>query len=131
MRHEAKLRVIKHAAKVSNFKNVCKTVTKRHQHLICFYIQSNLLIRNTINTGPCEPFLISSQPESLQSLLNETFAASNATEVSFVSSNGHVYKPNTFLVLKDDALSPIFSRITLLKKKNEHFLVLHDYETLL
>ena len=110
---------------------MCKTVAKRHQHLLCFYIQSNLLVRNTINIGPCKPFLIYSEPEFLQSLLNETFTASNATEVSFVSSLGHVYKPNAFLLLKDDALSPIFSKtIVLLKNENEHFLVLHDYETL-
>lgn len=35
MRHEAKLRIIKRAARVSNYKNVCQTVAKRHQHLSC------------------------------------------------------------------------------------------------
>jgi hypothetical protein len=44
MRHEAKLRVIKRAARISNFKNVCQTVAKRHQHLLCYYIQICFLL---------------------------------------------------------------------------------------
>ena len=35
MRHEAKLQVIKRAARVNNFKNVCQSVARRHQHLLC------------------------------------------------------------------------------------------------
>ena len=71
MRHEAKLRVIKRAARVSNFKDVCKTVAQHHQHLLCFYIHSHLLIGHVIKTGLCKPFHASIQPETLQLLLDE------------------------------------------------------------
>ena len=57
MRHEAKLRVIKRAAKVSNFKNVFQTVTKRHQHLLCYYIHLNLLLGKPTDVGPSKDFV--------------------------------------------------------------------------
>ena len=59
MRHEAKLRIIKRAARVSNFKNVCQTVAKRHQHLLCFYINSNMLFTASYKSGPCKPHSVS------------------------------------------------------------------------
>ena len=52
MRYEAKLRVIKRAARVSNFKNVCQTVAKQHQHLLCFYIHSNKLLNKSVKNWP-------------------------------------------------------------------------------
>ena len=132
MRHEAKLRVIKRAAKVSNFKNVCKTVAKRHQHLLCFYIHSNLLVRNIVNTATCKPFSMHNEPEMLQLHLNEIFGASNVMVVSFVTSNGFMYKQNAIILHKYDALCPTFCKIYLLLKNESEkiFLVLHEYETL-
>ena len=131
MRHEAKLRVIKPAAKVSNFKNVCKTVAKRHQHLLCFYIHSNLLVRNIVNTGTCKPFSMH-ESEMLQLHLNEVFGGSNVMVVSFVTSNGFMYKQNAIILHKYDELCPIFCKIyLLLKNESENlFFVLREYETL-
>lgn len=38
MRHEAKLQVIKRAARHGNFKNICYTIAKRSQHALCYYL---------------------------------------------------------------------------------------------
>ena len=43
MRYEVKLRIIKRAARMSNFKNICQTVVKRHQHLLCYYLYTTEL----------------------------------------------------------------------------------------
>ena len=132
MRHEAKLRVIKHAARVSNFKNVCKTVAKRHQHLLCFYIQSSLLIGNIVKIGVCKPFHTSSQPETLMLLLNNKFGATNIMILSFVTSSGVTYKPHAYILFKNDELSPVFCKILLILKSEhgEIFLVVNEMETL-
>ena len=71
MRHEAKLRIIKRAARVSNYKNVCKTVALHHQHLLCLYINTNYVIGSVIKYGPSKAFSVSSQPEALQLLLRD------------------------------------------------------------
>ena len=49
MRYEAKLRAIKRAAHISNFKNVYQTVAKRHQHLLCY---KNKLLSSEVELGP-------------------------------------------------------------------------------
>ena len=38
MRHEAKLSVLKRAARHGNFKNISYTVTKRNQHALCYHL---------------------------------------------------------------------------------------------
>lgn len=38
MRHEAKLCVLKRAARHGNFKNICYTVAKRSQHALCYHL---------------------------------------------------------------------------------------------
>ena len=40
MRHEAKLSVIKRAARHGNFKNICHTIAKRSQHILCYHLNS-------------------------------------------------------------------------------------------
>ena len=65
MRYEAKLRIMKRAAKASNFKNVCQTVAKRHQHLLCYYLHVNKIFLQNVEIGPCK-LTISFAEESLK-----------------------------------------------------------------
>lgn len=41
MRYEAKLRIIKRAARMSNFNKICQSAVKRHQHLLSYYLHAN------------------------------------------------------------------------------------------
>ena len=41
MRQESKLNFVKRVSRRSNYKNVCKTVAKKHQFWLCHQIQSN------------------------------------------------------------------------------------------
>lgn len=62
MRYEAKLRVIKRATRMSNFKNVCQSAVKRHQHLLSYYIHANKLFTSQLEFGSSKfPSLLSSQ----------------------------------------------------------------------
>lgn len=49
---EAKNRCFKDAAHRSNFKNVCLTVVKRHQRLLCSYVLSNQFFEREVERGP-------------------------------------------------------------------------------
>ena len=52
MRMEGKNSVCKNAAHTSNYKNVPYTVAKRHQHLLCAYLQSGAFFDNELECGP-------------------------------------------------------------------------------
>ncbi len=109
MRHEAKLRVIKRAARVSNFKNICQTVAKRHQHLLCYYMHSDMLLTKSVKTGPCKLYSVASNPENIQLLLKQNYQLVDESilfTTSFVTYNGITYKPNAFVLYSFDALEP-------------------------
>ena len=133
MRHEAKLRIIKRAVRVSNFKNVCQSVAKRHQHLLSFYIHSNRLLGKGIETGPCKELSFSAFPLNIQSLLTTNYQLTNESMLyssTFVTYNGTTLKPNAYVLWEYDALSPTFCKIsTIIKTECEVVLVMSQYET--
>lgn len=134
MRHEAKLRIIKRAAKVSNFKNVCQTVSKRHQHLFCLHVHTNLICTANIKTGTSKLHCIAAEPENVQSLLTEQYLLTEESimvTLSFATYNGITYKLNSFVLLTYDALQPLFGKITTIIKieNGEILLVLKEFVT--
>ena len=134
MRHEAKLRVIKRAARVSNFKNVCQTVAKRHQHLLSYYIHSNMLLTKSIKSGRSKLYSIMAQPPCVQLLLKQKYKLGEESilfALSFITYNGITFKPNAFILYSFDVLEPIFCKISTIIKthNNEIILVLIEYVT--
>ena len=130
MRHEAKLRIIKHAARVSNFKNVCQTVAKRHQHLLCYYIHSNLLLDNRPNVGPCKGYVCTENVKILLTRRNLLLHDPPWHTTSYVTINGVTYKPGAFILLQFDTFSPTFGNVTTLIKPRDHvILILQKYES--
>ena len=90
MRHEAKLRILKRAARVSNFKNVCQSVAKRHQHLLCVHIHAiqNTGLARIPETGPLKLLNLS---QTTASLLKQCYSQSENSvcySTSFVNYNG-------------------------------------------
>lgn len=132
MRHEAKLRVIKRAARISNFKNVCQTVTKRHQHLLCYYMHKTKFLSKLTKIGPCKPHSITVHPESVQSLLLKHQVTENSVfyTTSFVTYNGITFKPDVFILYSLDAIEPIFCKIiTIIKTENDILFLLNEFVT--
>jgi len=60
MRMEGKNSYFKHAAQSSNFKNVSYTVAKKHQQLLCAYLQSDNFFFRSLERGPGTFLTISS-----------------------------------------------------------------------
>ena len=98
MRYEAKLRIMMRAAKASNFKNVCQTVAKRHQHLLCYYLHVNKKFLQNVEIGPCKLTISFAEesPEVIR-LLQSFMSLSDDCIVShpiYVKSNGVMFKKN-------------------------------------
>jgi len=54
MRMEAKNSNFKKVARIGNFKNVAYSVAKRHQRLLCCYLQGKFFSYNELQCGPCK-----------------------------------------------------------------------------
>ena len=54
MRMEAKNSYFKRVAQIGNFKNLPFTVAKRHQRLMCGYLQGKLFLYDDLEAGPCK-----------------------------------------------------------------------------
>ena len=114
MRNEAKLRIMKRAARISNFKNVCLSAAKRHQHLVCFYIQSDSLFQMKIDKGKYKQHHFTFFPSRVQCLLTDKYGLteqSSLSTLSFVTCNGIMYKPDALLLLSYNAMEPTFGKI--------------------
>ena len=134
MRYEAKLRVLKRASRVSNFKNVCQTVAKRHQHLLCYYMHSEMIINKTSKFGLCKLHSIADNSAEIQLLLQQKYhlvEESILLTTSYVTYNGLTYKPNAFVLCSLNDLEPVFAKIsTIIKMENDEvILVLDEFTT--
>jgi len=54
MRMEAKNSNFKKVARIGNFKNIAYSVAKRHQRLLCCYLQGKFFSYNELQCGPCK-----------------------------------------------------------------------------
>lgn len=133
MRHEAKLRIIKRAAKVSNFKNVCQSVAKRHQHLLCYYMHSKMMLSKSNTFGPLKLHSLTDNTSRVELLLKQLYNLLKETvllSTSFVTHNGLTYKPNAFILYSYNNSEPIFAKVvTILKADNKVLLVLDEFIT--
>ena len=54
MRMEGKNAYLKQIAKIGNFKNIAYSVARRHQRLICAYLQGKFFTYDDLVCGPCK-----------------------------------------------------------------------------
>lgn len=57
MRMEAKNSYFKKVARIGNFKNIPYSVAKRHQRLLCAYLQGPFFTHDELQCGPCKCIL--------------------------------------------------------------------------
>lgn len=60
-----------------------------------------------VKTGPCKTFSFTAQSECVQSILTEQYQLINESALFTTSYNGVTFKPNAFVLLSYDVLSPI------------------------
>ena len=119
---------------MSNFKNVCQSAVKRHQHLLSFYMHANKLFSSQLEFGCSKsPSLLSSECVEVmgylttkQSLNLETFVS----HPSFIKYNGVLFKVNAFILLIYDVFEPVFAKVhDLLVAESCAYIVCHEFIT--
>ena len=113
---------------MSNFKNICQTVVKRHQHLLCYYLHTNELFSRELIVGPFKsPSLLS---EECSEVITHLQSCSLITHPSFIKCNGITIKPNVYILLSYDVFDPVFCKvIDILSTDAGVFVVYHEYLT--
>ena len=105
MRFEGKHNFFKRSVK--NFKNITKTLAKRHQNQLAFHFEGFYFKR--FQFGPITEVLVSSLEGS--EALNETFDLSCVSTTSWVKSYGTEYQPGMYVCSVVENEMPLFNRI--------------------
>jgi len=105
MRFEGKHNFFKRSVK--NFKNITKTLAKRHQNQLAFHFEGFYFKR--FQFGPITEVFVSSLEGS--EALNETFDLSCVSTTSWVKSYGTEYQPGMYVCSAVENDMPLFNRI--------------------
>lgn len=117
MRHESKLSFVKQSSVRGNFKNVCKTAINKHQRWLCYQLKYNChLVSPNIELGPMKSdSSLCSEPdhirEQILQLVPDLSITSTVYRPKWLQINSIVLKPDLFILLKYDDMSPSFAKI--------------------
>ncbi|KAK0153147.1 hypothetical protein N1851_005164 [Merluccius polli] len=118
MRFEGKHNFFKRSVK--NFKNITKTLAKRHQNQLAFHFEGFHFKR--FQFGPITEVLVSSFEG--REALNETFDLSCVSTTSWVKSYGTEYQPGMYVCSDVETEIPLFNRIVSVIVKDDSAYIL-------
>ena len=117
MRQESKLSFVKKVSCLSNYKNICKTVAKKHNFWMCYQLlkDSNLLIP-TVSYSPkftSQPLLSEDDciKDAFVSLIPHIFLDSEIKHFSWLQSQSSIIHRGSFLLTKYDVVMPLFGKV--------------------
>lgn len=117
MRQESKLSFVKRVSRSSNYKNVAKTVARRHQFWLCHQIQSNphmltprleVSQKQASNTLLCEDDYIQDELNHAIPSLSADSVVCHPTWVNLQSSH---FCKGLYVLVKYDTMHPVFGKI--------------------
>lgn len=119
MRYEAKLSILKRVSRHRNFKNICYTASKRHQHLLCYHLNSKFLLYKELTHGKCSMAIeIADCDIELKDTIVRYIPNVNQHDsvftTSWVDAKEMSLKLGMFLLLRTEGSYPIFGKINLI-----------------
>ena len=117
MRHEAKLNFVKKISRQSNFKNICKTVAKKHLFQTCFQLQKdqNLLKPSVTFSSKVKTCTLLHEDQCVKdefSQVSPTFDLhSEIKHFDWVKLQSSMLQKGTFVLLSSDVYTPVFGLI--------------------
>ena len=117
MRYEAKLSVLKRVLRHRNFKNICYTVSKRHQHLLCYYLNCKSLLTKELVHGKCSAgtTIATCETELRDSIINHIIPSVDPQDLvyttSWVDCKEMSVRLNMFVLLRIQGFYPVFGKI--------------------
>jgi hypothetical protein len=117
MRQESKLSFVKKVSRLSNYKNICKTVIKKHNFWICYQLNKNpYLLTPSVSYSPkytSQPLL--SEDDSIQleflCLIPNLSLESEIKHYNWIKFQSTTLHKGTFVLIKYDVDSPVFGKI--------------------
>lgn len=115
MRFESKLRVLKRASRHGNYKNICWTVAKRHQHLLCYYLNCREpFLCKEIEIGPVERMTTLASENDFYNFISEKILASledTVEHLKFIKFGILHLRKGACVYLSSGSLYPMFGRV--------------------
>lgn len=117
MRHEAKLSFIKQASHRGNFKNITKTVAKKHQLWLSYHLQcdKNLIIPLLEASPKQKEVLLGSELSNMQEEIVRHFPTITTDFIikhpDWLQIQSSVYKKGMYVLINFDEIHPEFGRI--------------------
>ena len=117
MRQESKLSFVKRASRFSNYKNVPKTIARRHQFWLCYQMHSNPFMlspqmdispKQSSNTLSCEDDYIQCELKRIVPNLSDDDVLCHPEWVNLQSSHFH---KGLYILVKYDIITPVFGKI--------------------
>ena len=133
MRQEAKLSFVKRASQRSNFKNISKSIAKKHQFWLSYKLEfcPNLIAAN-VELGKAANVIFGSEPSDLQQAF-QSYNLSNDSIIShhkWVQVQSTMYKIGMFVVLEYNDINAQFGKITDITVSQETIVFqVHVYNT--
>lgn len=129
MRQESKLSFIKRVSRSGNYKNVPKTVARRHQFWLCHQIQSDPCMltprleispKQLSSTLSCEDQYIQCE---IKRLIPNLSADSNVFHPDWVKLQSSHFCKGLYILLKYDTMHPVFGKIIDLVIFNDNLII--------
>ena len=117
MRQESKLSFVKKVSRLSNYKNICKTVAKKHNFWMCyqFHKDPHLLTPSVSFSPKYVSHALLSEDDCIQAeFLNLIPCLSLESEIKhlkWVQVQSSTLRKGTFLLIKYDVDSPVFGKV--------------------
>ena len=117
MRQESKLSFVKRVSRSSNYKNVAKTVARRHQFWLCHQMQSNPCLltpqlevspKQLSNTLTCEDDYIQCE---LKRIIPSLGAESIVCHPNWAILQSSHFHKGLYVLVKYDTMHPVFGKI--------------------
>ena len=117
MRQESKLSFLKRASHHSNYKNVCKSVSRKHQFWLCYKIQceKHLLIPSLEMSPNQTSSLLENEADYVITAVKRLLPSLNSDAIlqhpNWVKIQSSEFCIGVFVMLKYDNMNPLFGKI--------------------
>ena len=117
MRQEAKLNFVKKVSRLSNYKNICKTVAKKHNFWMCYQFQKDphLLTPSISHSPKYVSHALRTEDECIQReflrLIPCLELESEIKHLKWLKVQSSTIRERSFVLIKYDVDSPVFGKV--------------------
>ena len=128
MRQEAKLSFVKKISRLSNYKNICKTVAKKQNFWMCYQFQNSSLLTPSVSHNPkYVSHALHTEDECVQReflrLIPSLELESEVKHLNWIKVQSSTLHKKSFVLMKYDVDNPVFGKLIDMLCVNSTFLL--------